>query len=182
MYSSFARPPVTSGNHEEAWELNVGQMAHLLNGTLILSSTPPVGGKLEPIGRVVPGFESYLGGDLVVMEEDSRLGCFLEEPMLHGATGIVASRPITPWPGCYQILVRHVGDAVQRLAEYRRHQFRGKVIAVMTKDQTTNPQWQWIRCRPGQHTAWIWVQADQPVDLNWCDPDEIIEDFSEACH
>ena len=176
MYSSFAQPPAISGSPAEAWELNAGQMARLLNGKLILSSTPPVGGKLEPVGRVVPDLQDYLGGDLVVLQEACSAGSFVEQPMLCGATGIVANRPIEPWPGCYQILVHDVGNSVQRLADYRRSRFGGKVIAVITHEKTWDPRWQWIMSKPGQDTVWIWVQAHQLDDLCWCNPHEVLDE------
>jgi hypothetical protein len=179
MSSSFAQPPASFGSAEPAWDLNIGQMARMLGGTLVLSSTPPVGGRLEPIGRVLQerrGREDYVVGDLVVMDAVTDKGRFLEEPMLRGASGILASRRITPWPGCYQILVPDVAAAVHTLARHRRQRFDGRVVVVITHAETRDPCWQWILSPTRVETIWIRITADRKHDVSWCGADEISTD------
>ena len=120
-----------------------------------------------------------MGGDLVVVEESPTQRTFLEGPMLNGATGIVASRPTAPWPGCYQILVRDVRDSIYCLAKYRRDRFRGKVIVVITKQVKADACWQWILSDPGGPTARIWVHQERLDELVWCRPDEVLEEHGE---
>jgi UDP-N-acetylmuramoyl-tripeptide--D-alanyl-D-alanine ligase len=113
--------------------LSTGELAAIVGGRLRLGSMPPLGGDLEPIGRlsvdsrtVAPG-EVFWG--LSAQADPANLP---EEAFARGAKGVVVEgRRVTPWPGTFSVEVDDAKWALWQVARTMRSRFEGRVIAIL---------------------------------------------------
>lgn len=112
--------------------LSTGELAAIVGGRLRLGSMPPLGGDLEPIGRlsldsrvIAPG-EVFWG-----LAGQSDAAGLPEEAYARGALGVVvAGRRVEPWAGTFSIEVDDPKWALWQLGRTMRRRFEGRVIAV----------------------------------------------------
>lgn len=113
--------------------LCIQDLARITGGRLRLGSLPPLGGDMEPIGRVVVDARDVLPGDVFWSLDNGvhdRAGR-AEEAFARGAVGIVtAGQEVEPWAGKFSILVDDARWALWQLAAWSRRQFFGQVITV----------------------------------------------------
>jgi UDP-N-acetylmuramoyl-tripeptide--D-alanyl-D-alanine ligase len=114
-------------------ELCLRELSEIIGGRLKLGSMPPLGGDLEPVGRIVADCRLVMPGDVfwslpVSQHDGSR---FAEEAYSRGAHGaVVAGRQLEPWAGKFSIEVEDTRWALWQLARWTRRRFTGTVIAV----------------------------------------------------
>lgn len=156
-------------------EMSILQFARLTGGSVTLSETPPLAGENEPIGRVVPVRHSYAAGDVVFVEEENSV-C-LELLQLQGAMGVVAERTFGPLAGCFSICVPDVRGALQRVAEYCRDRYLGRLIVrIVPGDQAEDVAWQLVMMNQAAPMNIVKVSVECASHLNWCDADEVLID------
>jgi|TARA_B100000809_G_scaffold111422_2_gene109995 UDP-N-acetylmuramyl pentapeptide synthase len=115
-------------------DLAIGQLADIVDGRLRLGSLPPLGGELEPVGRIVTEAARVGPGD-VYWSVDHYATNFSEHVFFQGAAGVVAAgRHIEPWAGKFSVQVHEANDALWQLAAWGRSRFAGTVIAVAGRD------------------------------------------------
>lgn len=119
-------------------ELSIGELARIVDGTLLWSDLPPIGGPLEPIGRLAYDSRRVRPGDVLWCLSTS---CWdhpaaSSEAFRRRARGVVGERFAAPWAGTFSLRVANAKDSLLRLANYARRQFRGKLIAVSAGPQT----------------------------------------------
>ncbi len=117
-------------------ELSIRDLNELIDGKLRLGSTPPLGGEFEPIGRLVPAGGELRKGDVVVpqfelesleADDECNSGGLLseycpEESFIGGALGIISSREVCPWSGCFSIQVDDLEGAIWQFLDQVRSQ------------------------------------------------------------
>ena len=109
---------------------SIRDLAAACQGRLKFGAMPPVGGELEPVGRIVADLNELRSGD-VYWELGGRQRPFAEEAFARGALGIVVSgRHVEPWAGKFAIDVDCTKQALERAARAARRDFCGQVIVV----------------------------------------------------
>lgn len=109
---------------------SIRDLATACQGRLKLGAMPPVGGELEPVGRIIADLNALRSGD-VYWELGGRQRPFAEEAFARGALGIVVSgRHVEPWAGKFAIDVDCTRQALERAAHAARRDFCGQVIIV----------------------------------------------------
>jgi UDP-N-acetylmuramoyl-tripeptide--D-alanyl-D-alanine ligase len=114
-------------------DLCIRELAEIIGGRLRLGAMPPLGGELEPIGRVVADSREVMHGDLFWGMAGSRHdgSRFAEEAYIRGAAGaVVSGRRIEPWGGKFAVEVEDSKWALWQLARWMRRRFTGQVVAV----------------------------------------------------
>ncbi len=105
-----------------------------IGGRLQMGSLPPLGGDIEPLGRVVVDVGSVSDGDIFWALESSphdSAAC-AEEAFMRGALGaVVSGRSLEPWAGRFSIEVEDTCWALWQLASTVRRRYSGCVIAVV---------------------------------------------------
>lgn len=114
-------------------QLSIAQLAEIVDGQLALGAMPPLGGGLEPIGRIVTCSEEVEPGSVfwaTQTDEDGALESVMEA-MLQAAQGVVTpGRYVEPWAGRFCICVEDGSKALADLAGWARRQFTGPVVGV----------------------------------------------------
>ena len=111
--------------------LNLGDLADLINGHLLLGGLPPWDGLATPVGRIVLNSRCVEPGDIFWECDDPRVGSCAEEALARGSAGVVVSgRHVEPWAGGFTIRVDDAPQALWRLAQWSRFCFPGVVVAV----------------------------------------------------
>jgi UDP-N-acetylmuramoyl-tripeptide--D-alanyl-D-alanine ligase len=114
-------------------ELCLRKLAEIIGGRLRLGAMPPLGGDLDPVGRIVADCRQVQPGDVFwalpgAGGDGSR---FVEEAFVRGAQGVVLSgRRVEPWAGKFAVEVDDCGWALWQLARWARTRFSGHVVAV----------------------------------------------------
>lgn len=109
---------------------SIRDLARACGGRLTLGAMPPVGGELEPVGRLVADLQELQPGD-VYWELGGTRRPFAEEAFARGACGVVVSgRHVEPWAGKFTIEVSCPQEALRRTAIAARESFSGSVVAV----------------------------------------------------
>ena len=114
-------------------DLCLSDLASIVGGRLRLGAMPPLGGSLEPVGRIVTDSQQLKPGDVYWgLDAPGRHGAdFAEQAFSRGAMGVVvAGRHVEPWAGKFTIQVQDANGALWQLARWARQRFAGKVIAV----------------------------------------------------
>jgi hypothetical protein len=157
------------------WDMSIRQLARLTGGALTLSETPPLGGMLEPIGRVVHVQDNYAPGDVVFVEsEDTKC---LESLYLQGAMGVVATRRCGPLAGGFGVCVADVRSALRCMAEYARDRYSGKlIIKVVPNEYADDVSWRLVGIDQAAPVTTIKLSVARLFDLRWCDADEVLID------
>lgn len=119
-------------------ELSIGEFAEIAGGTLLWSDLPPLGGHLEPIGRLAYDTRRVRPGDVLWCLSSS---CWdhpaaSAEAFRRRAKGVVGERFAAPWAGTFSLQVPSARQSLFRLASHARRLFRGKLIAVAAGAQT----------------------------------------------
>ena len=104
---------------------------------LRFGTMPPLGGNLEPIGRIVPVGAAIQPRDVVVFtaEDERRDEVTPTELYFQGALGVVTSRPVTPLPGGFSLQVPCVTDALHQMVGWSRAASSTVVVAVVGNDR-----------------------------------------------
>ncbi|MEQ8787544.1 MAG: Mur ligase family protein [Pirellulaceae bacterium] len=112
--------------------LSTGELAAIIGGRLRLGSMPPLGGDLEPIGRLAIDSRTVAAGELFWgLATPPDAANLPEEAFARGAQGVVvAGRRVAPWAGTFSIEVDDAKWALWQLARTMRSRFEGRVIAV----------------------------------------------------
>ncbi len=114
--------------------LCIQELAEITGGRLRLGSLPPLGGEMEPVGRVAVDLRDVLPGDVFWPLETGEYDNAgrAEEAFARGAMGVLAGhRNVEPWAGKFSIGVEDTRWALWQLAAWSRRQFFGQVIAVV---------------------------------------------------
>jgi UDP-N-acetylmuramoyl-tripeptide--D-alanyl-D-alanine ligase len=109
------------------------QLAETIGGQLQLGSMPPLGGDLEPVGRVVTDVRHVRPGDVYWALETSsyNVAARAEEAFAQAAAGaVVSGRRLEPWAGTFSLVVEDPPWALWQLARRIRAEFTGHMIAV----------------------------------------------------
>ena len=119
-------------------ELSIGELAEIVGGKLLWSDLPPIGGSLDPIGRLAYDTRRVRPGDVLWCLSTS---CWdhpaaSTEAYRRGARGVVGQRFAAPWAGTFSLQVENAKESLFRLAAHARRQFRGKLISVAAGPQT----------------------------------------------
>ncbi len=110
--------------------LCIRDLTEIVGGRLMLGSMPPLGGQLEPLGRLVSDDQLVRGGDVVFVGAGTP--CVADVLYAQGALGVVVGgRHVEPWAGRFSLRVDDVPRALGRLAAWARRQFTGTVVAVI---------------------------------------------------
>lgn len=104
-------------------DLCIRDLVQIVGGRLRLGSPPPLGGPLEPIGRIVADSRQVVENDvfwgLVGPNHDGSR--FAEDAFLRGALGaVVSGRRLEPWAGKFSLEVQDTHHALWRLARWIR--------------------------------------------------------------
>jgi UDP-N-acetylmuramoyl-tripeptide--D-alanyl-D-alanine ligase len=113
--------------------LCIQELAEITGGRLHLGVMPPLGGGMEPIGRVVADVRDVQPGDVFWEMETAEQGAAAraDDAFAQGALGaVVAGRHVEPWAGKFSVVVRDASWALWQLAAWSRRRFRGQLIAV----------------------------------------------------
>lgn len=122
-----------NGKQDACSAICIRQLNEVFNGQLRFGSMPPLGGALEPIGRIIPENVSIQKGDVVAFGgtlNSDRAHC-VEEAFAQGALGVLANRPVVPWDGCFSVQVVKVREAIVRFADWQRRRCLGPVVAIV---------------------------------------------------
>lgn len=113
-------------------DLCIRDLAEIVGGKLQLGSMPPLGGDLEPVGRIVVNCDDVTEGDLfwAVASDDCDGACFADEAFSRGAIGVVAQRHIEPWAGKFSVTVDSTQWALWQLSRWHRQRLSGRLIAI----------------------------------------------------
>jgi hypothetical protein len=156
-------------------EMSIRQFAHLIDGKPELSETPPLAGMNEPIGRVVPMQASYAVGDVVLVEEQETT-C-VEALQLQGAMGVVSTRQFAPLAGCFSVCVADVKSALQRVAEYCRDRYLGRLLVTIVPEGCCDDLlWQLVNINQAAPLCKIELGVGAVSQLSWCDADQVLID------
>ncbi|MCH7729576.1 MAG: hypothetical protein IH991_24325, partial [Planctomycetes bacterium] len=108
----------------------IRDLAKLIDGQPVLGSLPPLGGELEPIGRVVVNCDDVRQGDVFwgLANDSAHLA---EAAFARGAAGVVvAGRDLEPWAGMFSIKVADTNVALRKFARWKASQLTARVILV----------------------------------------------------
>ncbi len=132
---------------------SIGELARITGGRLRLASLPPLGGLLEPTGRIVTRMSDVAEGDVfwVSTTANGRQTQFIEAAYARGALGVVlAGRRIEPWAGRFVLEVKDSERALYDVAAAARKQYTGGVVAVIQSDPQP-PLAGWLAAVLGTH-------------------------------
>lgn len=116
----------------------------ITGGRLQLGAMPPLGGELEPLGRVVVDCQQVRPGDVYwSLDRGAGDDAFPEEAFARSALGVVtAGRRVEPWAGKFAIQVEDSRAALRQLVRAVRCRFTGFVVAVAGHTgKTTTAAW-----------------------------------------
>lgn len=121
--------------------LSLRLLTEIIGGRLRLGIMPPIGGDLEPVGRIVTSLEEVTPGSVFWgLPGEACDGCrYAEQAFARGAQGaVVAGRRLEPFAGQFAIEVEDSRWALWQLARWSREQFSGRVVAITgTHGKTT---------------------------------------------
>ena len=130
-------------NNDIMTNLSIGELADIVGGRLRLGSMPPLGGALEPVGRLSVDSTAVRPGEVYwALPTDCNEACAAEAALARGAAGvIVAGRRVEPWAGTFSIEVDDTKWALWQLGRAVRAKLLGQVVAVVGElGKTTTAQ------------------------------------------
>lgn len=131
----------------------IRDLAELLGGRLQLGAMPPLGGDLEPIGRIVVDCRQIQAGDVFwATMRDGQAADHAEEAFARGALGVVAGRRVEPWAGKFSLEVPDACSALDSLLNAARNRFSGRLV-VVTGDSGKTTAAHWIHAALRQHAS-----------------------------
>jgi UDP-N-acetylmuramoyl-tripeptide--D-alanyl-D-alanine ligase len=113
--------------------LCIEQLADILGGRLRMGCPPPLGGAMEPIGRIRTQSHTVHPGDVFwgLVDEDQDGSRLAEDAYSRGAIGaVVSQRRLEPWAGRFSLELEDTTWGLWQLARWNRCQFGGTVVAV----------------------------------------------------
>ena len=113
--------------------LSIGELAEIVGGRLRLGSMPPLGGEIEPVGRLAVDSGALRPGEVfwALPQPGQDAACSAQEALARGAAGVVvAGRRVEPWAGTFSIEVDDAKWALWQLARATRGKLRGNVVAI----------------------------------------------------
>lgn len=113
--------------------LCIQELAEIIGGRLHLGVMPPLGGGLEPIGRVVVNMCDVQPGDVFLATDTAEHDATAraDDAFARGALGVVAAgRRVEPWAGKFSVVVQDASRALWQLAAWSRRRFLGQFITV----------------------------------------------------
>lgn len=113
--------------------LSIQDLAQITGGRLHLGTMPPLGGEMEPVGRVVVDVCDVQPGDVFWEIETAHheVAARADDAFAHGALGaVVAGRHVEPWAGKFSVAVQDASCALWQLAAWLRRRFPGRLITV----------------------------------------------------
>jgi len=117
-------------------QLTIRDIAGIAGGVVKLGDLPPLGGELEPVGRIVVDSRDVQHGDLFWAMPGGAV--YAEDAFARGALGVVTTgRHVEPWAGKFSILVDDTKWSLWQLAAAMRRSFQGEVIAVAGDDRAS---------------------------------------------
>lgn len=122
----------------------IRDLVEITGGRLQLGAMPPLGGELQPLGRVVVDCREIRPGDVYWSLERDNLDAGLpEEAFARAALGVVtAGRRVEPWAGKFAIQVDDSQAALKQLVRAVRSRFQGFLVAVTGHTgKTTTAAW-----------------------------------------
>ncbi|MFO0869748.1 MAG: Mur ligase family protein [Pirellulales bacterium] len=127
--------------------LCIRDLVEITGGRLRLGDMPPLGGELEPLGRVVVDCGQVQPGDVFwSLEREAGREDLPEEAFARSALGVVTSgRRVEPWAGKFAIQVDDSRAALRQLVRAVRCRYTGFVVAVAG--------------HTGKTTAATWMEA-----------------------
>jgi len=112
-----------------------GELAGIVGGELVLGSLPPLGGRLEPVSRIVTDLSQLGEGDVFwALNPDVPA----DWAFASHALGVISSRPVEPWAGRFAIHVQDNGQALARVADWAVRMQPGNRIFVIENEPTTS--------------------------------------------
>lgn len=124
--------------------LCIRDLVEITGGRLQLGALPPLGGELEPLGRVVVDCQQVRPGDVYwPISGEGGETSLPEEAFARSALGVVTSgRRVEPWAGKFAIQVDDCQAALRQLVRAVRCRFMGFVVSVAgTTGKTTAASW-----------------------------------------
>lgn len=124
--------------------LCIRDLVEITGGRLQLGALPPLGGELEPLGRVVVDCQQVRPGDVYwPIGRDAGETAMPEEAFARSALGVVTSgRRVEPWAGKFAIQVDDCHAALRQLVRAVRCRFMGFVVSVAgATGKTTAASW-----------------------------------------
>ncbi|MFO0902828.1 MAG: Mur ligase family protein [Pirellulales bacterium] len=125
----------------------IRDLVEITGGRLKLGAMPPIGGELQPLGRVVVDCRQVRPGDVYwSLDRDNPESGLPEEAFARSALGVVtAGRRVEPWAGKFAIQVEDSRAALRQLVRVARSRFQGYLVAVAG--------------HTGKTTAASWIEA-----------------------
>ncbi len=120
--------------------LCIQELAEITGGHLHLGMMPPLGGGMEPIGRVVVDVTDVQPGDVFweIQPAERGTAACADQAFAQGALGaVVAGRHVEPWAGKFSVAVEDASCALWQLAAWSRRRFSGQLIAVTGGEERT---------------------------------------------
>ncbi|MCO6454918.1 MAG: hypothetical protein J5I93_06430 [Pirellulaceae bacterium] len=115
-------------------QLNIGELADVVDGRLRLGCLPPLGGVFEPVRVIGVNSQRVQPGDLFwgLNDQAGRHSWDAETAfMRHAAGAVVCQRRLEPWAGKYSIEVADTHVALWQLARHVRRRFGGACLGLL---------------------------------------------------
>lgn len=112
--------------------MTLHQLHEIIGGRLRLATLGPRDGEWTPVARYAADSRQLQPGEVFwALKGRVHDGtAFVESAFARGASGVVASKYVQPWPGCWALQVEDSREALYRLARWHRDQFQGRLITV----------------------------------------------------
>lgn len=131
-------------------QLNIGELADVVDGRLRLGCLPPLGGVFEPVRAIGVNSQRVQPGDLFwgLYGQADCHGWDAETAfMRHAAGAVVCQRRLEPWAGKYSIEVADTHVALWQLARHVRRRFGGACLGLLAP---AGGDWSgWVRAVSG---------------------------------
>ena len=112
--------------------LTLHQLHEIVAGRLRLATLGPRDGEWTQIGRFCSDSRQLQPGEAfwALQGQVNDGAAFVESAFARGASGVVSTKYVQPWPGCWALQVDDGREALYRLARWHRDQFPGQLIAA----------------------------------------------------
>ena len=112
--------------------MTLHQLHQIVGGRLRLATLGPRDGEWTHLGRYCADSRQLQPGEIfwAVQGNVHDGAAFVESAFARGASGVISTRYVQPWPGCWALQVEDSREALSKLALWHRQQFSGQVVAV----------------------------------------------------